>query len=126
MSGPKETEDRIRRVINGWTSLKPAKSFAGKTLDQFKTIVQPSLSDRELIDNLENQLAQAKNQQAADDEVSLATIQQIVAGVNADPEEGPDSSLIEAFGYTRKSERKSGLSRKGGGDAGDGGSKPTP
>jgi len=39
---------------------------------------------------------------------------------------GTDSSLLEAFGYTRKSERKSGLRRKGGGDAGDGGTKPTP
>jgi len=53
-------------------------------------------------------------------------MQGVVAGVKADPTEGPDSSLLEAFGYTRKSERKSGLSRKGGGDGGDGGTKPTP
>jgi hypothetical protein len=121
MSGPKEIEDKIRKVINGWTSLAPTKSFGGKTLDQFKTIVAPSLAKRETIANLENQLAQAINERDAADEVSLATIQQ-----NADPEEGPDSSLIEAFGYTRKSERKSGLGRKGGGGTGDGGSKPSP
>jgi hypothetical protein len=126
MSGPKEIEDKIRKVINGWTSLAPTKSFGGKTLDQFKTIVAPSLAKRETIANLENQLAQAINERDAADEVSLATIQQVVAGVNADPEEGPDSSLIEAFGYTRKSERKSGLGRKGGGGTGDGGSKPSP
>jgi hypothetical protein len=36
-----------------------------------------------------------------------------VNGVLADPEEGPDSPLYEAFGYTRASERKSGLTRKG-------------
>ncbi len=40
-------------------------------------------------------------------------IQLVVAGVLADPNEGPDSPLYEAFGYTRKSERKSGLTRKG-------------
>jgi len=35
----------------------------------------------------------------------------VVNGVLADPTEGPDSSLYEAMGYTRKSERKSGLTR---------------
>ena len=62
----------------------------------------------------------------AADEVSLTKMQGVVASVNADPTEGPNSSLLEAFGYTRKSERKSGLSRKGGGDAGEGGTKPAP
>jgi len=94
------------------------------TLDQFKTAVQPSLDARELIKDLENQLAHAINQRDAADAVSLEKMQGVVAGVKADPTEGPNSSLLEAFGYTRKSERKSGLSRKGGGDGGDGGSKP--
>ena len=126
MSGPKEIEDQIRKRISGWESLAPAKSFFGMTLEQFKTAVQPSLAARELIKDLENQLAQAINQRDAADEVSVAKMQGVVAGVNADPTEGPDSSLIEAFGYTRKSERKSGLSRKGGGGAGEGGNKPGP
>ena len=126
MAGPKEIEDRIRRMISGWESLAPTKSFFGMTLDQFKTAVAPSLAARELIKDLENRLAQAINQRDAADEVSLEKIQGVVAGVNADPTEGPNSSLLEAFGYTRKSERKSGLGRKGGGDAGDGGTKPTP
>ena len=41
-----------------------------------------------------------------------AKTQQVVAGVLADPTEGPDSALYEAFGYTRKSERKPGLTRR--------------
>ena len=126
MSGPKEVEDQIRTRISGWESLAPTKSFFGMTLDQFKTEMQPPLAARELIKDLENQLTQAINQRDAADEVALAQMQGVVAGVNADPTEGPDSSLLEAFGYTRKSERKSGLGRKGGGDAGDGGTKPTP
>jgi hypothetical protein len=36
----------------------------------------------------------------------------VVNGVRADPEEGDDSALYEAMGYTRRSERKSGLTRK--------------
>jgi hypothetical protein len=126
MAGPKEIEDQIRTRISGWESLAPTKSFFGMTLEQFKTAMQPSLAARELIKDLENQLTHAINQRDAADEISVAKMQGVVAGVNADPTEGPDSSLIEAFGYTRKSERKSGLSRKGGGDAGEGGTKPTP
>ena len=126
MSGPKEIEDKIRRMVGGWESLAPTKSFFGMTLEQFKTAMQPSLAARELIKDLENQLTHAINQRDAADEVSLTKMQGVVAGVNADPTEGPDSSLLEAFGFTRKSERKSGLSRKGGGDAGEGGPQPTP
>ena len=37
---------------------------------------------------------------------------QVVNGVLAGPTEGPDSALYAAFGYTRKSERKTGLTRK--------------
>jgi len=111
---------------SGWESLAPTKSYFGMTLDQFKTTVQPSIAARELIKDLENQLTHAINQRDAADEVSLEKMQGVVAGVKADPTEGPDSSLLEAFGYTRKSERKSGLGRKGGGDGSDGGNKPGP
>ena len=98
MSGPKEVEDQIRTRISGWESLAPTKSFFGMTLDQFKTEMQPPLAARELIKDLENQLTQAQNQRDAADEVSVAKMQGVVAGVHADPTEGPNSSLLEAFG----------------------------
>jgi hypothetical protein len=47
----------------------------------------------------------------ADDEFA-AQAQHVVNGVLADPTEGPDSALYAAFGYTRKSDRKTGLTRK--------------
>jgi hypothetical protein len=79
-----------------------------------------------VINDLENQLTHAINQRDAADAVSLEKMQGVGAGVKADLTEGPDKSLLEAFGHTRKSERKSGLGRKGGGDGGDGGNKPAP
>jgi hypothetical protein len=45
------------------------------------------------------------------DEVFAAKAKLVVAGVLADPTEGPDSALYNAFGYIRESERKSGLTR---------------
>ena len=63
-------------MISAWESLAPTKSFFGMTLGQFKTALQPSLTARELIKDLENQLTQAQNQRDAADEVALAKIQE--------------------------------------------------
>jgi hypothetical protein len=67
---------------------------------------------RQRIDELNNQLTQAMTDRDTADEAFAAKAQLVVNGVLADPTEGPDSALYEAFGYTRKSERKRGLTRK--------------
>ena len=100
-------------MLNAWETLAPNKSFGGMTLAQFQAAVQPAQTARQRIDDLEDQLKQAQADRDRADEDFLAKAQLVVAGVLADPTEGPDSALYEAFGYTRKSERKSGLSRKG-------------
>jgi len=64
------------------------------------------------------------NKQSAD-EAALAKANQILAGVAADPDFGDNSSLWEAMGRTRKSERGTGLTRKGKPDTG-GTPKPAP
>lgn len=109
---PKKTEEKIDQVVNAWEQLASEKSFGAMTLDQFKAAIAASRSARTLISQLQNQLTQAINNREDADNVSLVKIQQVVNGVLADPTEGPDSSLIEAMGYTRKSERKSGLTTK--------------
>jgi hypothetical protein len=50
----------------------------------------------------------------------------VIAGILADPTEGPDSSLIEGVGRTRQSERKTGLTRKRKSPSSSGGSQPKP
>ena len=109
---PKKTEEKIEQVTNAWEQLAATKSFGAMTLDQFKAAIAPSRNARTLIDQLQNQLTQAINNREDADNVSLAKIQLVVNGVLADPTEGPDGSLYEAMGYTRKSERKSGLTTK--------------
>lgn len=112
MASPKQIEEKIQQVLNAWRDLVPAKSFGGLTLTQFEARVKPSFDTRQQVAQAENQLAQAINQRASADEVSLDTVQLIVNGVVGDPTEGPDSPVYEAMGYTRKSERKTGLTRK--------------
>jgi len=71
-------------------------------------------------------MTQAINDRDSADATFLAKAQLVVNGVLADPTEGPDSSLYEAMGYTRKSERKSGLHRGGGAAPPTGGTQPKP
>jgi hypothetical protein len=111
-NNPKATAQKIERMLNGWETITPSKSFGGMTLQQFQAAIKPSLDARQQIDDLEDQLTQAIVARDSADDVSLAKAQQVVNGVLADPTEGPDSALYQAFGYTRKSERKSGLTRK--------------
>jgi hypothetical protein len=112
MPSPRNIEEKIERMINAWRTLAPAKSFGGMTLAQFEAAASPSREARQRIDELDARLKQeiaARDAAAAEFNIKA---QLVVTGVLADPTEGPDSALYEALGDTRKSERKSGLSRK--------------
>jgi hypothetical protein len=124
-SNPKMIEQKMDTMNNGWESLTPTKTFGGMTLADFKAVVAPAKAARARLADLETQMTQALNDRDAADAVFLAKAQQVVNGVLADPTEGPDSSIYEAMGYTRKSERRSGLTRKGN-NAPTGSSPPTP
>ena len=106
---PKQNEEKIQTVISAWETLKPAKSYAGLTLAQFKDKVKPSFDARTAIVTLENQMSAAQNQRENADKSSLGATQLVVNAVKGDPEDGEDSELYEAMGYVRKSERNSGL-----------------
>lgn len=112
MPSPKQNEERIQRVINAWRDLATTELFGGMTLAQFEAKVQPSFAARKEVAQIENQLSQAINKREDADEVSMDTVQLMVNGVVGNPTYGPDSPLYEALGYTRTSERKTGLTRK--------------
>lgn len=118
MSRPKGIEERLERFINSWRTLAPDKSFAGMTLAQFEAACTPSTEARAQINELQDRISQAIAKRDAADESTATKMQQVVNGVLADPTEGPDSALYAAFGYTRKSERKTGLTRKRTGSGG--------
>ena len=109
---PKSNELKMEKILNAWETLAAAKSFGGMTLAQFQAIAAPAKAAREQIEDLEAQLTAALAARDAADQTVFAKVELIVNGVRADPTEGPDSALYEAMGYTRKSDRKSGLTRK--------------
>ena len=109
---PKENEMKYTRFLNAFKTLAPDKTFGGITLTQFETQVEKSKVPRTNIETLNDQ---KKREEATRDSEDLATMKLceiIKNGVVADPEFGDDSALYETLGYVRKSDRKSGLTRK--------------
>ncbi len=82
------------------------------TLAQFKAAVKPSLDAREAVRQKEDELMDAIDARNDSDKPVLVVCDQVVKAVVADNDFGDNSSLYEAMGYVRKSERKSGLTRK--------------
>src|SRR5690349_8733769 len=103
---------KIGQVTNAWESLAADKSFAGITLAQFKAAVQPALDAQGKVVAFRNSLVDARTAlvDSSRDGHGMALL--IVNGVKGDPAHGEDSSLYAAMGYVRKSDRRSGLTRK--------------
>ena len=124
MNTPKSNEERLNRIVTAWTNLAADKTFAGVTLDQFKTAIEPSFVARRNLAEIDDQRTREANARDDADTVSMSKADKIIAAIVGDPDFGDDSSLYEACGYTRKSERRSGLTRKGGTAPSTGGSPP--
>jgi hypothetical protein len=112
MPSPKDRQEKMDRMINAWRTLAPDKMFGGMTLAQFEAAAAPSRASRQRVDQLEDQLRQELAARDHADNAFAEKAQLVVAGVLADPTEGADSALYQAFGYTRKSERRTGLTRR--------------
>jgi hypothetical protein len=112
MSSPKDIEAKINTVSSAWEGKAPNASFGGMTLAQFKAATKPSLDTRAAIAGWEQNIKDTTNQRDDADKVSVDKCDLVVKGVVGDPNFGDDSSLYEAMGYVRSSERQTGLTRK--------------
>jgi hypothetical protein len=112
MEKPRKTEDRIDLFISAWQENAANATLAGMTLDQFKAAVAPSLTVRDEIEALDNQMTGAIARRTAADEMSAGIMQRVVHAILGDPAFGPDCALYRALHYVPKSERRSGLTRK--------------
>ena len=110
---PKRTTNKLQKVVDAWTTIRPTKSFAGMTLEQFKAQVQPSLATRDQLTTLQGQTIDSRTQRRQSDVASMDLAQLVVNSVKGDPAEGENGSLYTAMGYVPKSARRSGLTRTG-------------
>ncbi len=112
MSRPKDTLEKLQEVLNAWSTLADNKKFAGMTVDDFRALVTAAIDDRAAVEKAEAELTAAIAKRDTGDDARLAKVELVVNAVRGDPTEGPDSPLLTEMGYTRKSTRKSGLTRK--------------
>ena len=110
---PKRVAQKLQAVINAWQTLRPTKTFAGMTLEQFKAKVQPSQDARGRLLTLQTQTKEVVATRHESDSASLEQVQFVVNAVKGDPTEGETSGVYAAIGYVPKNQRRSGLSRKG-------------
>lgn len=112
INAPKLTAEKLSKLVQAWTDLAPDKMFGGMSLADFKTKVQPSFEARASVGTAEVQLVDALARRQTSDVESQRLVQLVVNSIKGDPAFSDDSALYEAAGYVRRSERRSGLSRK--------------
>jgi hypothetical protein len=104
--------DRIETIGAAWRNLAPEGTFAGMTLEQFEEAVMPAIEKRQELLALEKQVEGKRTERALADKAAREVLEMVVNSVRGTPGYGSDSTLYRAFGYVRKSERRSGLTRK--------------
>ena len=112
MRAPKENEKRINDVIAAWERYAPRATFAKMTLAEFKLKLKSSLDRRNDIRIKEAELSALQRQRDDADRVSLPLCGAVVKAVVGDTDYGEDCELYAAMGYVRKSERRTGLTRR--------------
>ena len=105
--------DRITVFRTAWQELAPQESFAGMTLAGFEAATTLPLTLRDQILALEKQMDGRKTERIKADAAANLLLELVVNSVRGTPQHGADSSLYRALGYVRKSERRTGLTRKG-------------
>lgn len=105
-SRSKATEEKLNTLENAWKTLAPGKTFGAMTLTQFQAATKASRDARAQIAALDAQMTALLNARNDADQETITLIKRAVDGIKADPENGPDSDLYEAAGYTRESEKK--------------------
>jgi hypothetical protein len=111
-NSPKDNIERMERTLNGWKTLAPEKKLGGMKVEEYEVFVNNSRNPRATLETLDDQTKAASALRDANDVIGLAKTQLVKNGVLADEELGEDSALYEAMGYVKKSDKKSGLTRK--------------
>jgi type II secretory pathway component PulM len=113
--------DKIKVIRAAWRDIAPDATFAGMTLAEYEAATEPPLKLRAEMADLRTKLRGMKASQADVDQAANELADLVVNSVRGTPGFGQNSPLYSAFGYVRKSERKSGLTQKrlaaSGGDA---------
>jgi hypothetical protein len=111
-NSPKESIEKMERTLNSWKTIAPEKKFGGMSVSDYEVFVNNSRTPRRTLITLDDQTTETTALRDSSDIIGMAKTQLVKNGVLADEEFGEDSALYEAMGYVKKSDKKSGLTRK--------------
>lgn len=111
-NNPKKNEGKMKKALNALKTLAPNVKFNGRGVEELEAQVNKSMAPRQRLIEIADEEKQQQALRDSEDVKSLAMIDKIVAGIIGHDDFGEDSALYEAFGYIRKSDYKSGLTRK--------------
>ena len=109
---PEKNLNKCENSLTAISELAPEVVFGGLKATDFETKVQRMRDARGVVADLEARLSAARDERDLVDADALAAEALIINGIVGDPAYGPDSPLYGATGRTRKSERRSGLTRR--------------
>ncbi len=103
---------RIEVFQAAWLENAPVAVFAGMTLAEFKEAVKAPANLRDEILMLAQQMERKQVESLRAIAAASEVLDLVVNSVRGTPGFGMDSVLYGSIGYVRKSERKTGLTRK--------------
>lgn len=108
----KKAVERIERFRGAWEKNAATTTLMGTTLAEFTEATKAPCDAKSEADELRKEARRrhVKGLNALPEVMPL--LERLVYAVQASPEFGPDSAFYQELGYVRKSDRKSGLSRK--------------
>lgn len=107
-----KVREQCNTMNDAWVEGAPAVTFNGIRQENFQTAIEAAAADDAAIADLE---AEIKMKRDVRDDKYKALDQdrsKVGQGVAGSPDYGNDSPLYGAMGFVRKSEKKSGLTRK--------------
>jgi hypothetical protein len=104
--------ERIEVFQAAWLENAPTAAFAGMTLTEFKEAVKAPAELRDEILMLDRQVERKQVESLNAIATASEVLDLVVNSVRGTPGFGADSALYGSIGYVRKSERKTGLTRK--------------
>jgi hypothetical protein len=108
---PEQQIQRLRQAIRGWEIYAPNSTFSRRTLAQFKEAMRPSLEAHDKVTGLREALRVAIAERNGLTGKAMQIFYITGFAVRGDPEQGRDSDLSEAFGYTREVVRRARIRR---------------
>ncbi len=104
--------EKVSKMLSAWLEGAAEASFMGIKRDTLAALSTQAETVEEELDDLRAQV-KMKEDELADINTQMSNMTVAVGnGVRGDANFGDDSALYGAMGFVRKSERKSGLTRK--------------